>query len=83
MIGVRQIIENRKIYREDAHSGTANSQRRHDPMDEREGCPTKAEQSDRQESTLDATKVKPSFRGRRDFAEMPSYFLLVDAKDGR
>lgn len=83
MIGVRQIIENSKIYREDTHGGTANSHSRHDPMDVREGRPTKPEKSDRQESTLDAAKVKPSFWSRRDFAEMPSHFLLVDAKDGR
>ena len=83
MIGVRQIIENRKIYREYAHGGTANSQSRHDPMDGRDGRPTKPEQSDGQESTLNAAKVKPSFRGRRDFAEMSSHFLLIDAKDGR
>ena len=83
MIGVRQIIENCKIYREDAHGGTANSQTRHDPMDVREGCPTEPEKSGRQESTLNATKVKPSFWSRRDFAEVPSHFLLVDAKDGR
>ena len=83
MIGVRQIIENSKIYREDTHSGTANSQSRHDPMDVREGCPTKPEKSDWQECTLDAAKVKSSFRSRRNFAKMPSHFLLVDAKDGR
>ena len=83
MIRVRQVIEDRKIYREDAHSGTTNSQRRHNPTYRGEGRPTIPEKSDRQESTLDATKVKPFFRGRKDFAKMPRHFLLVDAQDGR
>ena len=61
MIGVRKVVEDGKIDREDSHGGTGNGQGGNDPMDGRERRPSKPEQANREKGTFDASEIESSF----------------------
>lgn len=61
MIRVGKIIEDGKIDGENSHRGTGNANGGNDPMDRREGRPSKPKQPNGQEGTLDASEIESSF----------------------